>query len=544
MGDSTNASTSELYDVIIIGGGPAGLTAALYLARARFRVLVIEKKHFGGQITITEEVVNYPGISSISGNQLTKTMRLQAQDFGAEFLLTEVIDFSFEQDIKLLYTPRGDYSCLGVLLATGAHPRTVGFKGEEAFKGHGVAYCATCDGEFFTGKDLFVIGGGYAAAEESVFLTKFARQITILMHSDDFTCAKAVSEQAKKHPKIKVITNTSVEEVSGQDGLNYIRYRNDISGEITEFRAKEGDTFGVFVFAGYEPATSFLKGKITLNEKNYILTDENMKTNVDGIYAAGDVRIKTLRQVVTAVGDGALAATELERYVTSMQEKTGKKPTPPSARQKNDHTTDRKDSLLSADMEKQLATIFARMERPLLLKLYLDSRPVSSELKNYMETLSSLTPKLKMEIADQLDNHPDYPCVTVCLDDGTQTGLTFHGVPGGHEFTSFVIGLYNTSGPGQSLESSQLTKIQSIQQTLHLKILVSLSCTMCPDTVTAAQKIASLNPNITTDIYDINHFPALKEKYHVMSVPCIIINETQITFGRKNIEELLELLNI
>ena len=176
-----------LYDVIVIGGGPAGLTAALYLARARYSVLVVEKEKFGGQINITADVVNYPGVMQGSGTEITETMRRQAESFGAEFLLAEVTGLDMQGDLKTVHTSKGDVKAFGVLLATGAHPRKVGFKGEEEFKGRGVAYCATCDGEFFTGMDIFVVGGGFAAAEEAVFLTRYARSVTILVRSDDFT---------------------------------------------------------------------------------------------------------------------------------------------------------------------------------------------------------------------------------------------------------------------------------------------------------------------------------------------------------------------
>ena len=192
----------NLYDVIVVGGGPAGLTAALYLARAKYRVLVLEKEQFGGQISITHEVVNYPGIAKTSGKALTDTIQQQAESFGAEFMLAEAIGFDLAGDIKTVHTNKGHYRCFGILLATGAHPRTVGFKGEEEHKGRGVAYCATCDGEFFTGKEIFVVGGGYAAAEESVFLTKFARHVTILVRKDDFSCAASVADQANNHEKI------------------------------------------------------------------------------------------------------------------------------------------------------------------------------------------------------------------------------------------------------------------------------------------------------------------------------------------------------
>ena len=223
----------NFYDVVIVGGGPAGLTAAIYLARARYRVVVVEKDHFGGQITITSEVVNYPGVQRTSGTALTETMRKQAESFGAEFLLAEVTRLDMTDEIKTVHTSRGELKSFGVLLATGAHPRMVGFAGEEAFRGRGVAYCATCDGEFFTGKDVFVVGGGFAAAEESVFLTKYARHVTILIREDDFTCAKSTADTARQHEKITVHTNTVVEEVTGDTALRSIRMRNTKTGEET-----------------------------------------------------------------------------------------------------------------------------------------------------------------------------------------------------------------------------------------------------------------------------------------------------------------------
>ena len=243
----------NMYDVVVIGGGPAGLTAALYLGRARYRVVVVEKEKFGGQITITHEVVNYPGVEKTSGEALTATMRKQAESFGAEFLLAEVEEIVTEGDIKVVKTTRGDLKTYGILLATGAHPRMIGFKGEEEFRGRGVAYCATCDGEFFTGKEVFVIGGGFAAAEEAVFLTKYAKHVNVLIRKDDFSCAAATAEAAKSHEKITVIPNTVVEEVYGDSALRGIRYKNVKTGEVTEYKAETGDHIGVFVFAGYQP---------------------------------------------------------------------------------------------------------------------------------------------------------------------------------------------------------------------------------------------------------------------------------------------------
>ena len=536
----------NLYDVVIVGGGPAGLTAALYLARAKYRVLVLEKEQFGGQIAITHEVVNYPGIAKTSGKALTDTIQQQAEHFGAEFMLAEATGFDLSGDIKTVHTNKGDYRCFGILLATGAHPRTVGFKGEEDHKGRGVAYCATCDGEFFTGKEIFVVGGGYAAAEESVFLTKFARHVTILVRKNDFSCAASVADQAKNHEKITVLTNTVMEEVSGENGLTYARYKNNTTGEVTEYKSNE--TFGVFVFAGYAPATEAVKGFVELNEQGYIITDPSQKTSAEGVYAAGDVCIKPLRQVVTATSDGALAATELEKYVAAVHRKTGLRADMPSPKRRETIVTvdtreaEESGELFTAEMRQQLDTVFSRMEKRLMLKLYLDSRPISVELENFITALGALTDKLTVEVVDRLAPESFAPCIKVCLEDGTDTGLVFHGIPSGHEFTSFVLGLYNAAGPGQALDETTRQQIAAITNKTDMKILVTLSCTMCPDLVVAAQRMAAENPKLTAHVYDIRHFENLKNQYNVMSVPCLVINDKQVFFGKKNISQILELL--
>lgn len=540
----------NLYDVVIIGGGPAGLTAALYLARAKYRVVVVEKEHFGGQITITHEVVNYPGVEKTSGKELTETMRKQAQNFGAEFMLAQVENLDLQNDVKIIKTDRGELKAFGVLLATGAHPRTVGFTGEMEFRGRGVAYCATCDGEFFTGKEVFVVGGGFAAAEEAVFLTKYAKHVTILIRGNDFSCAKAVADTARNHEKITVLTNTEVVEVMGDSVVRGIRYRNKLTKEISEYFPEKGENIGVFVFAGYAPATNLVQGIAELNEQGYVITDRTMKTSVDGLYAAGDVCVKSLRQVVTAVGDGALAATELEKYAASMQRKTGLIPRQPEVfheeeeknpENKKEQKTDAEHSLFDANMLAQLQTVFNRMDEKLVLKLSLDERPVSGELKRYMEELESLTDKLKVEISEEIEMG-ERPCVRIYKENGTWSGLAFHGVPGGHEFTSFILGIYNAAGSGQPLDETAAETIRKQNAEKNMKILVSLSCTMCPELVTAAQKIASMNPKITAEVFDLNHFPALKDAYNVMSVPCLIINDGErISFGKKSVKQILEL---
>lgn len=413
-----------------------------------------------------------------------------------------------------------------------------------------------------------MIGGGFAAAEESVFLTKYARHVTILIRGKGFSCAPSAAEPALNHEKITVLTNTEVIEVSGESTLECLRYRNTVTGEITEYRPPEGENFGVFVFAGYEPATDLVRGIAECDERGYIVTDRLMKTSCDGLYAAGDVCIKPLRQVVTAVGDGALAATELERYAAAMQKKTGLHPEQPSAECPGQGAADpagktsavsgenvgsrepKSAGIFTPEMTAQLRTVFDKMSSSLILELYLDDTPLSMELKSYAEELAGLTEKIQLKTIrlSDADSVPvkaeELPCVRVCRKDGEWSGLVFHGVPGGHEFTSFVLGLYNTAGPGQPLDEKMLSGVREISGTVNMKILVSLSCTMCPELVTAAQRIAAENPFVTAEVYDLNHFPALKDRYQVMSVPCLVINDgKKVVFGKKNVGQVVELIN-
>lgn len=546
-----NKNMDSMYDVVIVGGGPAGLTAALYLARACYRVVVLEKERFGGQITITSEVVNFPGVFKTSGKALTDTMRKQAESFGAEFLLDKVTGLELKGDIKTIKTPSRELKAYGVLIATGAHPRKIGFAGEDEFQGRGVAYCATCDGEFFTDKEVFVIGGGFAAAEESVFLTKYAKKVNVILRKDDFSCAKATADEAKNNPKIHMIPNTILEEVSGDSALTRVKYTNIKTGQTTIREAEAGDNFGVFSFAGYVPATDFIKGLIDLDENGYIICDRNLKTGIEGVYAAGDVCVKHLRQVVTATGDGALAATELERYASAMHEKLGIIPKAPERKsvsavpavgnegQKAVENSSA-DSLFTAEMLAQLNTVFERMEKSLILKVYTDDRQVSKELSAYMTELAELSDKLTVELINEAGE--GVPCVKVHDQSGAYTGLAFHGVPGGHEFTSFVLGLYNAAGPGQPMAQEVKDRIGQIVSPVDMKIMVSLTCTMCPDLVVAAQRIAAENSMVRAEIFDLSHFPEMKDKYQVMSVPCMVINGGKPVFGKKDISQLLDLI--
>lgn len=547
----------NLYDAVVVGGGPAGLTAALYLARARYRVIVVEGDRFGGQITITSEVVNYPGVLSASGSELTDTMRRQAEAFGAEFRLAQVTGLEVGDDVKVVHTSKGDLRCLAVLMATGASPRQVGFEGEAEFRGRGVAYCATCDGEFFTGKRVFVVGGGFAAAEEGAFLTRYASHVTILVREGDFTCAPATAEVAKSNPNVDVLYNTEVVRVSGGDAVDSITYRNRVTGEETTFSVGEGERIGVFVFAGYAPASQLLQGVCELDPRGYVPTDANHMTSADGVFAAGDLCVKELRQVATAVGEAAATSTSMERYLKAAHDRTGLVPTAPEARRPQVATTTEEkpgeagagaspSALIDAGMRQQLQPVFDRMESPLELRLHLADDDVSAELRAYMDELASLTPKLAVSVASGDEGGVEgLPYVEVCRD-GSPTGLAFHGVPGGHEFTSFVLGLYNAAGPGQPLDQADLSAIERIGADTSLTVIVGLSCTMCPEVVTAAQHIAALNPHVSAHVYDVNRFPALRDRYNVMSVPCLVVSregsDERVSFGRKGLSQVLELI--
>ena len=582
---------NDLYDVIVIGGGPAGLTAGLYLARARYRVLILEKDDFGGQITITNEVVNYPGVGRTTGRALTQTMRQQAQDFGAEFLSAEAIGLDVHGDVKTVHTSRGDLKAFGILIATGASPRKLGFEGESEYAGRGVAYCATCDGEFFTGKEVLVVGGGFAAAEESVFLTAYASKVTVLVREQDFTCDATVADAAKNNPKIDVRYQVELQGVTaGQGGLREATILNRATGQTETWKPADGGTFGVFVFAGYVPATNLVRGVVELDDYGYVVTHGYLETSVPGVYAAGDLRAKNLRQVVTATADGAIAAVELERYAKRMSEKTGLIPQRPTScvyeqsTAKTDaasladttpapapvkRSTDaaaaanavRKPGELFSDTTKQqLNVVFNRMSRPVTLALELDDTPLSTELRGFIDALVALSGgKLKSTVDDGEYEKDDTgravfdvdsvlpaarPCVRMVVD-GEPTGLAFHGVPSGHEFNSFVLGLYNVAGPGQPLGDDLIERAKSIASPLSIMILVSLTCTMCPETVLASQRIASLNPAVRAEAYDVARFPELRDHYGAMSVPCIVINrggEQTVEFGKKSIPQMLDLI--
>ncbi|NFI07068.1 thioredoxin-disulfide reductase [Clostridium botulinum] len=307
----------NLYDVIIIGSGPAGLSAGLYAARARLKTLILERNKAGGQIAITDEVANYPGsIRDATGASLVARMGEQVDEFGAERKKDNVKEVDFTGKIKIIKGEKEEYKAKSVIIATGAAPRHIGCKGENELIGKGVSYCATCDADFFTDLEVFVIGGGDSALEEALYLTKFARKVTVVHRRDALRGAKSIQEKVFKNPKIEIMWDSVVEEIKGDGIVESAVFKNKKTGEITEYFADEDDgTFGIFVFVGYLPINNLFKDIVTMNEAGYIKTNDRMETNIEGIFAAGDIREKSLRQVVTAAADGAIAAVEAYKYV-------------------------------------------------------------------------------------------------------------------------------------------------------------------------------------------------------------------------------------
>ena len=309
-----------LYDVIIIGSGPAGLSAGIYSGRSLLKTLIIERSKAGGQASTTNEMENYPGSQDKeTGPSLIAKMVKQAVHFGVEQVKAEVIGVELEGAIKKVKCAGAEYEGKAVIIASGAFPRQMGCKGEKEFTGKGVSYCATCDAALFEDLEVYVVGGGDSALQESLFIARFARKITIIQNLPELTAAKSMQKKAFDNPKFSFVYNSVVQEVRGESGLlDTIIIKNDKTGEVTEFHADENDgTFGLFVFIGLIPKTEIFQGKINM-DRGYIPTDENMCTNVPGVYAVGDCRVKQLRQVVTAASDGAIAAVHAEKYIEHM----------------------------------------------------------------------------------------------------------------------------------------------------------------------------------------------------------------------------------
>ena len=317
---------SEVYDVIIIGGGPAGLTAALYTARAKLNVLLLERKKLGGQITLTHEIANYPGSilgkgDEPSGPELMDRMIEQAKKYGAELRVGQnVTDIKLENDLKEVITSDGTtYKGKTIIIANGAVPRKIGCPGEEELSGKGVSYCATCDGALFEDMEVYVVGGGNSAVEEATFLSKMARKVTIIQNLKELTATPIAIDHLKACDNVEIIYDSVVKEIVGEGIVESMTIENSTTGKLTTFTADEEDgTFGIFVFIGYIPESKLYEGLVKINDWGYVESDAEMLTDIPGIFVAGDIRPKNLRQVITAAGDGAIAAHSAQKYVEKL----------------------------------------------------------------------------------------------------------------------------------------------------------------------------------------------------------------------------------
>jgi len=305
-------NTDNHYDAIIIGAGPAGLTAGIYLSRARLKTLILNEGIVGGQMVLTHEIANYPGVENISGYQLANIMKKQALTFGCIIKSNiSIQNLELDGEVKSVQlSDGGTYTSNSVILTSGGRSRTLGVPGEDDFKGKGISYCATCDGDFFTDKEIIVVGGGNSALEEAVSLTKYASKVTIVHQFDHFQAFEHAIEEAKSHPKISFVMESTITAFYGSEKIERIDIKNLKTGDTKSFK-----TDGVFVFIGYVPNTEFLKGKVELNQWGEIPVKHDMATNIEGVYAAGDSIVKRFRQITTAVGDGTVAALAASNYL-------------------------------------------------------------------------------------------------------------------------------------------------------------------------------------------------------------------------------------
>ncbi|WP_298019793.1 thioredoxin-disulfide reductase [uncultured Dysosmobacter sp.] len=538
----------QIYDLIILGSGCAGLTAGIYAGRAQLRTLILENGALGGQAATTNEIGNYPGVPDASGPELMQRMLEQARSFGAEFQSCTVHSVQLAGERKRVETSAGIFEAYAIILATGATPRKLGFEGEAEFRGRGVGYCATCDGFFFQDKDVFVIGGGNSAAEEALYLTRFAKKVTVLVRKDAFRCEKAVAQKVLSHPKIEVKFNTELIRAYGDETLKGAEMRNNRTGEITTYTVPEEDgMFGIFVFVGYQPASELFQGQVELDGDGYIQTDDRLETNLPGVYAAGDVRPKELRQLVTATADGAIAATQAGTYILRKKEKLGIAPAQ-ARKDLREETSAASQGVLTEALRSQIRPVFRKLERDVVLVMAGEPDDVKTqELKDLLGQLCEESPHLSLRAYPKHDRacpvaFERWPAFALCGGDGQYSGVKFSGIPGGHEFNSLIFAIYHYGGPGQEMDAALRARIASIQKPVQVQIAVSLSCHFCPEVVIAAQRIAMLNPQIEAEMVDVGLFHEFQRKYRLMSVPALIVQGKSIHFGPQSMAQILDVI--
>lgn len=548
----------HIYDTLIIGGGPAGLSAGIYAGRATMDTLIIEGNQIGGQVTTTSSVANYPAVDTIEGTQLVNNMKQQADAFGVNFVSDTITSVDFSQPaVKTVSGKQNTYQARSVIIATGAQPHQVGFTGEKEFRGRGVAYCSTCDGELFSGLEVFVIGGGYAAAEEAEYLTRFARHVTVVMRSDDFTCPPLTADRARLNDNITVWPNTEVQSVSGKDYLTEAVFVNNQTHEKKVYHVAQGDnTFGMFIYVGTDPQTDLFTEKLTLDDDKYIIADNKCQTNISGVFAAGDVIAKPLRQIVTAAADGANAATSAEVYVTNLKKAlhipiqraqiTKKHQQPDNMRQQSQlgdephAATQHQGQWFDQNLIKQLQPIFDQLSKTVILSQITDNSDKSHELSSFLTELAALSQHLTLRITEaKAADMPLLPHFTLLNENNAATGIAFSGIPTGHELNSLVLALYNVAGPGQKLDTQLQSRIKALPAT-DIKVGVSLTCHFCPDVVAACQHIAALNPHVSAEMIDLQLFPDIRNSHHIMSVPAMMIDDQpDIIFGSQTMSDIV-----
>lgn len=541
----------KIYDTIIIGAGPAGLTAAIYAGRATLDTLVIEANQIGGQVTTTSVVWNYPAVEKIDGTALMNQMQQQAVHFGVQLTKDQINGYELQGDLKVLHGKRQDYYTRSVIIAGGAKPRELNFPGEKEFKGHGIAFCSTCDGELFSGLDVFVIGGGYAAAEEADYLTRYAKHVTVLVREPHFTCAPLTAAKALNNPKVTVKYNSEIVKVTGKDYLETAVIKNNQTGKVETYRPDPAEqTFGIFIYIGTQPATRQLTTLLAHDEHGYLKVDQNLQTNLPGVFAAGDIIVKPLRQIVTAAADGAIAATSAEHYVTALKQRLHipvkrqeKQPTKPVGQTTQLNAEPAKPTIhqgkwFNSKLQASLKPILARLTKKAVLEVWDDGSQKSQELQSFIQEFCALDEHLVFQVKPAPAGETYLPAVRLLDAQQDDTGIRFGGIPTGHELNSLVLAVYNAAGPGQELSPELVERIKSLPPT-KIQIGVALTCHFCPDVVATCQHMAVLNPNISAEMIDLQLFPKLRKQKHIMSVPATMIDDGDVIFGSQTPEQLV-----
>ena len=533
----------KIYDAIIIGGGPAGLTSGIYGGRAKLNILIIEKDNLGGQISLTEEVINYPGILKITGNKLMENMREQAKNFGVNFIKDKVVKIDFANKIKKVITEQGEYEGYNIIIASGLIHKELNFRGEKEYRGKGISYCSICDGEFFIDKDIFVVGAGFAACEEALYLTRYGKKVYIIAREPEFTCSKTIGDKVFANNKIEVMFNSEILEVSGDNLVRKVKIKNNVNNEIKEYSSIDNENIGVFIFVGQKPETEIYKNQIKLNEDGYIVTDELMRTNIDKVFAVGDIRQKSLRQVVTAVADGAIAINQVEEKNQDSEELVEK------FEDKKIETIEetKKLNLFSDEMIKTLKENLKNISNKVELILVKSGK--EEENRNTLEFINEfqqITDKVQFNILEADNEVIDKKLLerlpAFFFKKSNDIKIKYSTVPLGQELESFIGAINEIYGGKIEIRENLLNRIKKIDKKINVKIGVSLKCTRCPQTVKVNQIIANNNENISLEIIDVVTHKNFKTKYDIVGVPAMVINDNNLYFGQMSLEEMIEII--